>query len=73
MRVRFHPQAWVNDWAIDVDPQGETEWEVGEISDDLEDNTYESDDLRFHENAPRWVHNWAGPFYIEILRDEAEV
>lgn len=73
MRVRFHPQAWVNDWAIGVDPQGETEWEVGEISDDLEDDTYETDELRFHENAPQWVQDWAGPFYIEILRDETQV
>lgn len=72
MRVRFHPQAWVNDWAIEVDPQGETEWEAGDVADDIADNTYESDDLRFHDNAPQWVRDWTGPFYVEILRDEAD-
>lgn len=71
MRVRFHPQAWFNDWAIEVDPQGETEWEEGDVADDVQDDTYESDELRLHNNAPQWVRDWAGPFYIEILRDEA--
>lgn len=27
----FNPQAWVNDQAIDVDPQGETEWDCTEF------------------------------------------
>lgn len=26
--ARFTPQAWVRDYAIDVDPEGETEWDV---------------------------------------------
>lgn len=70
MRVRFHPQAWINDRAIEVDPQGETEWEVEVVVDDVEDDTYESDELRLHENAPEWVKDWTGPFFIEVLRGE---
>jgi len=69
-RARFHPQAWVNDYAITVDPEGEVEWEVGEEAASLTDDSYESDDLRFHPNAPDWVKDWSGPFYIEILREE---
>lgn len=64
----FHPQAWVNDYAIDVDPEGKTEWNVEIVPDDLEDNSYESDELRFHDNAPQWVKDWSGPFWVEIHR-----
>lgn len=70
MRVRFHPQAWVHDRTIEVDPPGETEWEVEDIPNDLQDDTDESDELRHHENAPQWVQDWPGPFFIEILRNE---
>lgn len=68
----FHPQAWVNDHAIEVDPEGETEWDVGDVSHDLKGSTYESDELRFHSNAPAWVREWSGPFYIEIDRDTSQ-
>lgn len=27
-QARFNPQAWVNDYAIDVDPQGPTTWDA---------------------------------------------
>jgi len=72
MKVRFHPQAWVNDYAMSVDPEGETEFEVPNelVSDDMEDDDYPSDELHLHDNAPQWVKNWSGPFWIEILREE---
>jgi len=70
MKARFHPQAWVDDYAMAVDTEGPIEWEVGAVPDTMQDDEYESDDLRFHENAPAWVKNWSGPFYIELLRDE---
>lgn len=69
MRVRFHPQAWINDYAVAVDPEGETVFEVGDLPADMKDDSYESDELHTHENAPQWVKDWHGPFYIEILRD----
>ncbi|MBM3105517.1 hypothetical protein IIE18_10235 [Pseudomonas sp. V1] len=70
--VTFHPQAWVNDNAISVDP-GPTEIDVTEVvlSMDrdyaltMEDNSYESDGLMHALSAPDWVRNWTGPFYIE--------
>lgn len=64
----FHPQAWINDNAYDVDPLGPTEWEVGDVPEDLEGNSYESDELREHENAPMWAREWSGPFWVEIVR-----
>jgi len=70
-KVRFHPQAWVSDYAAEVDPEGETEWEAGVVPDDVLDDDYASDNLRLHLNAPKWAREWAGPFWIEILRQEA--
>lgn len=64
----FHPQAWVNDWAIDVDPQGETEFDVGEVPDEMESNDHDSDRLKDHPNAPGWVKNWSATFWIELVR-----
>jgi hypothetical protein len=69
----FHPQAWQNNYAIPVDPEGETvfeaDWPDGkELPDDDE---YDSDDLRFQ--GPKWMQDWSGPFYVEIMnRDELE-
>lgn len=77
MTVRFHPQAWQNDYAVPVDPEGPTEWEpssiyvrdllarYGRVA--LEASTYESDELRHDPAAPEWVRNWSGPFYCEVL------
>jgi hypothetical protein len=75
----FHPQAWVNDYAIAVDPEGETEWEVTEeeISQAMTEfdstreevmvaDEYQSDDFRYSKNAPEWVRNWSGPFYVSF-------
>lgn len=80
MKATFHPQAWVNDHAIDVDPEGETSWVVTpEFYNELrvslrwpdeidETNTYESDYLRHDPAAPQWVRDWHGPFYVEVHR-----
>ncbi len=65
----FHPQMWVNDHAIEVDSTGPNIWDIGAIDESILDDSYESDELRFHENAPQWVQDWPGPFYIEINRN----
>jgi len=72
--ARFHPQAWVNDWAMAVDPQGETEWDVThevvamgrEAATAMRDDDYATDYLRESANAPAWVRDWSGPFYVEV-------
>lgn len=71
--ARFHPQAWVNDYAIDADPEGETTWDITdaivamgrEASLALRDDDYASDYLRESTEAPAWIKEWSGPFYIE--------
>ena len=78
--AKFHPQAWVNDYAIDVDPEGDTEWDASpEILAmapaeriELDDDSYETDALRYGVNAPKWVADWSGPFYITVVDDIPE-
>ena len=70
LHLRFHPQAWINDYAVTGDPEGPAEFFVefgGELPDD---DSYESDEFRELDGAPEWVRNWSGPFYIEILNRE---
>jgi hypothetical protein len=70
----FHPQAWQNDYAIPVDPEGEVTFDVTdeilkigrEKALSIRDDEYESDHLRFSSNSPEWIREWSGPFYIEI-------
>lgn len=67
--ARFVPQAWVRDYAVEVDPYGPTTWDVtdqivamGEYAAlALVDDQYATDDLRNHPNAPQWVKDWTGP------------
>lgn len=81
--ARFYPQAWVRDNAIEVDPEGDTEWDVTiefatlpsdyramlleEI--DRHDEALDRDDvLKGDPNAPEWVREWQGPFSIYVRR-----
>ena len=66
----FWPQAWIRNYAVEIDPHGPTRWIITpEYLDKcgpnaLKDNTYDSDQLRYDPAAPRWVVEWPGPFYI---------
>ena len=43
--IEFHPQAWVNDYAIEADAQGPTQYEVedSDIKPGWESDTYALD------------------------------
>jgi hypothetical protein len=72
--AKFHPQAWINNYAVDVDPAGDVEFDVtSDIErmgkDDamqLTDNSDDSDTLAKSSGAPAWIRNWTGPFYVEV-------
>ncbi len=71
----FTPQSWVNNTAMEVDPEGETTWIVDpdEIEPGMEvPDSDESDDLRFSRHAPTWVREWRGPFYVTLESPEEE-
>jgi hypothetical protein len=74
MKLRFHPQAWQNDYAIDVDAEGLTDWSMPVPPDGApEDDTYESDEFARAPEAPEWVREWSGPHWVECLnRDELQ-
>ncbi len=72
--ANFVPQAWQNDNAVGVDPEGETTFDVTdtvtamgrEAALGLRDNRDETDHLSQDENAPDWIRSWAGPYYVEV-------
>ncbi len=72
--LKFKPQAWVKDYAIEVDPEGPDTWEVSDEEiiqkfpsrTDWETDHYERDDMRYHDNAPKWIREWSGPFEVEL-------
>ncbi len=64
--VRFRPQVWLNDYALDVDPAGPTTWQVPAARlAGIRMGTYESDLLRFDPQVPDWIKDWTGPFEVE--------
>lgn len=73
----FHPQAWINEYACEVDPEGETKWDVtdeivamgAQKALALLDDQYDTDNLRFSQNAPKWIQEWSGPFYVEVAEE----
>lgn len=67
-KLTFHPQAWINDYAVDVDPEGETSWTIPEdVPASVREDSYEADAL-VDERAPQWVRGWQGPFLVQIDR-----
>ena len=74
--ARFIPQMWVNDYAVDVDPLSETNWEITEQSAaealDRERRGVDWDYLRDDPAAPEWVREWPGPFVVELISPDGE-
>lgn len=70
----FIPQMWIRDYAVPVEPLGEQKFDVtdalkGWPTDlllDLQDDSYETDDLRDLPTAPEWIREWGGPFAIRV-------
>jgi hypothetical protein len=72
--ARFQPQAWIHNNAVNVDAAGEVEFDVTpeilemgrERSLTIEDDSWVSDGFQSAKNAPQWIKNWYGPFYVEV-------
>ena len=74
----FTPQAWVNDYAIDVDPEGPTEWDCTEEIENMHEEPrnellrtgHDIDDwLKGDPKAPEWIFHWQGPFEIHVREE----
>ncbi len=84
----FTPQAWQNDYAIDVDAEGPTTWDAtgfirdpankineGDVLEGIKDegSWLDKDDvLKSDTNAPEWVREWSGPFTIMVEGEDGE-
>lgn len=79
--LRFVPQAWVSDYAIEVDPEGPREWTVSRelmlatfaSASDWQSNHQARDDMRFEGAAPIWIRDWSGPFEVELADDPESI
>ena len=80
----FHPQAWQNDNAVDVDAEGPRRWVVSKLHLDkirsdfsdriaeLYDSSDVSDEVKRDPAAPQWVREWSGPFYVDVTTVEED-
>lgn len=62
--AEFLPQAWVNDYGVEADPEGDTVWQV--YAHEIELDQPDLDHLHTSLNAPDWVKDWNGPFEVYI-------
>lgn len=72
VQVRFQPQAWVNDNAMDVDAEGPVTWFVSEETAAEIPDSNDLDFVRGDEFAYQWIKDWSGPFEITVVHDSAE-
>ena len=77
MRVIFTPQAWMRDYAVEVDAEGETTWTVSAEGMAALATYQDRDDAIAYEpwfqadpNCPEWIRDWHGPFYIRVIDEE---
>lgn len=73
--VTFYPQVWIgpagDTLAAPADAHDPAHYLVP-LSDAMrdgrvvEDDAHESDYLKDHDNAPEWVREWSGPFYVTV-------
>jgi hypothetical protein len=72
MQVRFRPQAWIKDNAVDVDLDDRPNvWFIeaaseGRVRTYIEKDMY-LDFLKHDSFAPWWIREYAGPFEIELI------
>ena len=84
--AEFTPEAWINDYAIAVDPEGDTVWDctafaienqdyllrMEEEDSDPEDGVLDIDDVfKGDPAAPEWIREWQGPFTIRVRKEIA--
>lgn len=74
LRARFTPEAWIRDYACEVDAEGDQEWNlavetVANFTTPESVQSHNLDDLRGDPFAPEWIRDWTGPFTIELLCD----
>lgn len=73
IRVRFIPQVWARDEALEVDPEGDSTWEPTDLLGDLAYYKDFEDAFRYERwfeddpACPDWIKDWSGPFFIRVM------
>lgn len=83
--AHFQPEAWQDDYAVPVDPEGPQEWDCTAWAQQHEDylaritaardvdpadGVLDTDDVFASDpDAPQWVREWAGPGTIRVRRE----
>lgn len=72
--AHFLPQAWINDVAVAVDPEGPTSFDVTNLldawsDDEPRDPQRDEELLRLSSAAPDWIRNWNGPYELRLSLD----
>lgn len=73
--AEFTAQVWIRDYAISVDPQGDTVWDATfdalmngrERARRIAKDGIDADDYRDSPFAPDWVRDWSGPFEVDLI------
>lgn len=80
MKVHFRPEMWVNDHAVEVQVDwDQDDWNVSDKTAELVRAAIEADggvDLDFVRHdffTPHWIADWAGPFTITVVHDDASL
>ena len=71
--AEFTAQAWLRDYAVSVDPQGDTVWDatfdarLGGRKDAQRVLAFDADEYRSSPLAPKWIRDWSGPFEVQLI------
>jgi len=73
--VKYEAQAWQNDYAIMIDPDGPDTWDVSDkVLAEIQRQYRDPDDALAYEtwfvddpNAPEWIKERPGPFFVSIV------
>ena len=73
--LTFHPQVCTgrkNDIVIPALTRSDVSWEVDACHvENIEEGTYEADNLRNLPETPKWIRDWDGPFEITWNKKES--
>jgi len=65
IEVTFIPQAWMNDYAVQVECEGPDRIKVpASVLKRMDPDDFSSDELRQRRGVPKWIKDWSGPFYF---------